>query len=657
MRTCHALIVCLVCLFVPATAVTAQDGQPDVRDDAVTSQEDPPAANSDGAPEPPALALGTIAGLVLDQSGNVRRAAAVRARRQGRDPLITSSDASGRYQFAGVEPGSYIVDILDGQHQPSGQTVTVARGATVTHHIVIRARSSWISALVALIILLYASALLAFRHHNIVHTNRELLRAQLENIATRIPLESDAERRSESAALTARIADISKAVLHDLSWREWFFWSRGREIGAWTRLHEVERQLVAFLVPEARVIERAVTAEADLRRLSTSASAVALADRMRLTLQQVLSGTDGSAESAGAHVFEHLKQQLAEALTILYDKNDTKFAELMEWHNKAMWLSYLSLLVIAVVGLVFNHEELFLVGAAGGLMSRMARTLFREDVPNDYGASWTTLFLSPLLGAISAWFGIALIMWLTAMNVLGDAVFGRIDWNGGIDAIVIGTAFALGFSERLFTSLLSAVEGRVTTALSPSAAPMPPPVGAAVLPAAAGTVGGAAGEAQRLTTPTRSALIVRELDLQHGERAAFLGDPTSATRTQLVEMLGADHVFDVTADAIATATPLDAVLFESPPAIAELTTAATQLRDALRPDGRVVIIGRTPAALFDADAAAQRAQDHMGPALAKDVLITEAGLLAQEPPAPLNGADPVEWLAVFIKPAPGGSDR
>jgi hypothetical protein len=303
---------------------------------------------------------------------------------------------------------------------------------------------------------------------------------------------------------------------------------------------------------------------------------------------------------------------------------------------------------------VFHHEELFLVGAAGGLMSRMARALFREDVPSDYGASWTTLFLSPLLGAISAWFGIATIMWLSAAQVLGDAVFGAIDWNHGVDAVLIGTAFVLGFSERLFTSLLSAVEGKVTAAASGASTPSRPlmvPLVPVALPEVAAAP--AAGD----VSPDRPAQLVRELDIQPGERAAVVSDPASQARSRIVSLLGADNVFDVGADAIATKAPLDAVLIESTLTAAVATVAAAQIGQALRPDGRVVIVGRTPAALFEADAVTQRAQDHVGPSLAKDLLVGTAGLTAQEPPERLGGTDPVDWLAAFVKAAPGGSDR
>lgn len=443
--------------------------------------------------------------------------------------------------------------------------------------------------------------------------------------------------------------DIRNTVPDQVGWVEWLFWSRGREIAAWVRLHEVERQLVAFMVPEARVVERAVTAEAELRQVA-SPIAIVLAERIRVTLQQLMTATNAWADLAPPHLLDHLKQQLAEGLTIVYDDGDTRFAGLMEWHNKAMWLVYLALLAIAVLGVVFHHEELFLIGAVGGLMSRMARSLFREDVPSDYGASWTTLSLSPLLGAISAWVGIALIVWLTETGVLGDEAFGRIDWDGRIDAVVIGVAFMLGFSERFFTSLLSKAEGRLDAEpRKPGPTPTPVP-GPGPTP---GPTGGGPGPAA-LTNTDR---IVRELDLQRGERAGFIGDPASPARAKLVEILGADSVFDVNADTIAAKAPLDAVLFESTPTVAALATAAAQIAKALRPDGRVVVLGSTPAALFDADATAQRGQDHLGPALAKDILTTAAGLASQEPPEPLGGTDPVTWLAAFVRPAPGGSDR
>ena len=325
----------------------------------------------------------------------------------------------------------------------------------------------------------------------------------------------------------------------------------------------------------------------------------------------------------------------------------------MEWHNKAMWLVYLSLLSIVILGLVFRHEELFVVGAVGGLMSRMARSLFREDVPSDYGASWTTLFLSPLLGAISAWIGIALMAWLRDVEALGPQ-FSALDWEGPVTVWVTAIGFTLGFSERLFTSLLSKVEGRVTQELDRRPPPPPAPPG---LPLPLATVGASAAAGQAADgRPSALDRIVAELDLRPGERVAFLGDPASPIRRKLVEIAGAAAVLDATHDTLASLAPLDAVLFESTPTVEQLTTAAGQLVTSLRPDARVIVLGRSQAALFDADAASQRARTHVGPALVHEVLAA-AGFSPQEPPVVLAGTDVIDWLVTFVKPAAGGGDR
>ena len=624
---------------------------------------------------------GVVTGVVVSQRGQLRNGIMVRLTRypssppQGTPPGVAAetkyaeTDADARFIFEGLSADCYGASIAGDTEPPSGGArFALPADAGVNLHLVTPVGRRLGLLLLGLAVFVYVVGLLAFRHHNIVITNRELLRAQLHNILTRIPLESDVNREKDAEDLKQRLeavhANIEKAVGSGRI-SEFFFWSRGREIASWNRLHEVERQLIAFLVPESRVLERAVTAEASLRDLKTPASIV-LADRLRLTLAQIMAATREGAEHAPDHLLDHLKQQLAEGLTILYDDSDTKFAGLMEWHNKAMWLVYLSLLVIVVIAIGFRHEELFLIGAAGGLMSRMARSLFREDVPSDYGASWTTLFLSPLLGAISAWFGVALIMWLTEMRVLGEA-FERISWcdTGDVacgkgDPVLIAIAFTLGFSERLFTSLLSAVETKMDSGLKGgSSAPAPPP--APVTSSGIAGVGPtAAGGAARLGAGTAKAmdLILSELDVTKGERVAVLG--TTPLRTKLAELAGPENIFDVTVSEIASKGLLDAVLIDStgsPLTVAELTEAAKQIPQALRDNGRLVIVAQTPGALFDADVTTLEQSKEVGPALVKQRFANETSrLFAQEPPTALGGTDPIEWLASFVKRARDGAN-
>jgi hypothetical protein len=590
-----------------------------------------------------------IHGLVVNGVGQIQPWAPLRLKESSR---IAIANDDGAYRFDGLCPGMHTVQKLDGT---TIAALTLQAGDDLRTHIFMPGESSTrTTTLSAVTILLFAFGLLLFRHHNIVRTNRELLLAQVDNLAERIPLESDHEHHKEASDLARRASRV-KEPFEKWDPAEWFFWSRGRELAGWMRVHELERQVVAFLVPEQRIVERAVYAEAELRQID-SPPATVLADRMRQTIQEVVASGSNDPSHQHGHAVDHLKQQLGEGLAIIYDHRDTKFSGLMEWHNKAMFLVYLALVAVAVLGLVFHHEELFLVGGVGGLMSRMARTLFREDVPSDYGASWTTLFLSPLLGAISAWIGIALIIWLREMNILDEALFGQIDWHRPTDAVMIAMAFTLGFSERLFQSLLSKVEGKTQDELNkPPRPPAPPaPLGEATGGAAVAVPGGAGSEAPR--PPTRVERIVQDVDLKSGERVAFVGPAASSTRPALVRIVGAANVIDATAATIGSTGTLDGVLFETIPALADLPALAAQLAAVLQPDGRVVMVGKTPAALFDRDAAAQRAQDHAGPAVIKDALLA-VGLAAQDPPEKLSGTDPVEWIVSFFKPAPGGSDR
>lgn len=612
-----------------------------------------------------------IVGRVLDDTGNARTGVPVRLRALAdhRTARIRFTDDKGTYEFTDVRPGDYRLDVAGKRYVSSGSLISIAdgdAGRTLTHDLISSERWHWTVALTLPAVLLFGLGVLAYRHHNIVHTTRELLLAQIENIRTRLPLESDitvdepldpaadtarTKRGKAIDALAKRLEQIRQTIPQDVDWTEWFFWSRGHEISGWVRAHEVERQLVAFLVPESRVVERAVIAEVQLRTLNSPTS-LALAERLRTTLQRILDATDFSTDHhVPEHLLDHLKQQLAEGLTLLYDDGDTRFAGLMEWHNKAMWLVYLSLLTIIVLGFVYQHEELFVIGAAGGLMSRMARTLFREDVPSDYGASWTTLFLSPLLGAISAWVGIAVIVWFREVELLGDQ-FDRISWDDGSPVWLITLGFTLGFSERFFTSLLSKVEGKIDDSQQqkPPVAPSPiRPGGAGGRPGPAALPPGE-GTPPEPAAPSHVDRILAELDVQRGERAAFIGDRASATRAKLVEIAGADAVVDVAAGTLATVGRLDAVLFETTPTIDELETAASQLKSALRPEGRVVVIGRSPAALFDADAQTQRSQPHVGPSVVREILRT-AGLRTEEPPVVLTGTDPLDWLLTLIRPA------
>jgi hypothetical protein len=611
-----------------------------------------PAAAQDD-PEKPA----SITGIVLGEGGEPQAAAVVRLRRDNAADRVQVTDSGGAYTFADVTPGRYTVDALpDGfDRVTTTQSVAVAAGTQLTHHILI-ARSGRTSALILVLTiaaaLVYLFIIYLFRRHGINTHARAVLRAQIKSVGARLQLE--AQNRAEIDRLSTELHALRTEWDQPITKTEAFFWS-GRELIGWTRIHELERQLAVHLVPAARVFERAHTAEAELRAAQTP-EGIVLADRIRLTAAEFARTSDGSDATLGhdraAALLEQLKQQLTEALAIIYDERDTKYAGLMELQNKAMWIANIAVLAIILLATTFQHEHLFLFGAIGGLLSRMARVVLRQNVPTDYGDSWTTLFLSPLVGAISAWFGIVLIVFLTQQGVLGNAL-AAVSWTAqASDPTVMALALLLGFSERLFTSLLTAadsrmqsqLEGKQETPVAPAAAsaPLKEAVTLAAAAPAAAVAGGSAS--------TSADVVVTALDLTSGERAAFIGDPSSPRRETLRKKIGRENVFDLGVDQLKSIKPVDAVLLETLPDAGELAAAAKVIASALAADGRLVVVGSTPARLYDAAAKAQKDENQVGPAFVTEIL-TAAGLLAQEPPEQLGGSDPVRWAAAFVKPA------
>ncbi len=224
------------------------------------------------------------------------------------------------------------------------------------------------------------------------------------------------------------------------------FWSRGQEITGWGYVHEAQVRMVPLLDGET-VKARLETVEQKLR-LDATPRATALADAIHAAL------TASPAASA-----ERLQALLAPALALSYDSEDDGFADLVSWQNKASWLVGCGLCAIVALTAVFpQHAILLLVGAAGGLISRLSRSLDRKSVPTDYGASWTTLFLSPVAGAVGAWAGIMVSVLAVKAGVLG-AIF-QADWSHPTGVGTLGIALLFGFSERLLDSVFDKLEGK-----------------------------------------------------------------------------------------------------------------------------------------------------------------------------------------------------
>jgi Putative Ig domain len=291
-----------------------------------------------------------------------------------------------------------------------------------------------------LLSLFYWLIMVLVRWHRVARPTRELLTAQIASVETELALLNP----SGSKQILELLDRASRLLKPDNLSRanrvaNFLFWSRGQEITGWGYVHEGQIRMAQYLAPET-IVARLESAEQKLR-LTNDVPCIALANSIHQTL---------TAPSPDA-----LRQKalLTEALNINYGRSDNSFADLVSWQNKTSWLIVCGLTLIVVLIAAFpHHSALFLVGAAGGLISRLSRSLDRKDVPTDYGASWTTLFLSPVSGALGAWAGVLVCGLAYKLNILGQAF--NADWSHPCDPGVLAIALVFGFSERLLDGVL-----------------------------------------------------------------------------------------------------------------------------------------------------------------------------------------------------------
>lgn len=410
--------------------------------------------------------------------------------------------------------------------------------------------------LTLLFLFLYVAGLLAARWHHIARSLHAMIDGQLIALSARLKTEVDVPDRREVKELEKLIEEIRGLGEMKPTFWQVMFWSRGRENAAWVAIHEMERQLAAFLSPPGRVDVYLRWAEAELRTVR-SPVATSLADAIRASLDAPV--PDLPAQRAEA---EHARKALlGRAIAVVYTDRDMSFSTLMEWQNKANWLILAAVVIVSFLTIAAGHAVLFLAGAAGGFLSRLMRALRRDNVPLDYGASWTTLFLSPLFGAMIGWFGIALITLATdpRIGLLGGA-FAMVHWDDPFGPATLGIAFLLGFSERLFDAVVGAIEKNAdaqqrSTRAMPAAAevatPVPPrepapeggappvriPEGARGVPSIARVV-----REERADGAEQDALVIEGTNFAPEATARVNGEPRRVTvRSETTAVLALDE--------------------------------------------------------------------------------------------------------------------
>jgi hypothetical protein len=348
--------------------------------------------------------------------------------------------------------------------------------------------------LTALIICtLYAAGIIAARWLLVARPTRRFLEARLDEIQSQLKL---AEATHPSAPTVAGARELLDKAARHLGRRTtfgWFSWSGENELAAWRDVHGAERMLI-MTWPETQVQARLAEVVAELKALPQAAPAATADDGEALDLVALIRQT----LKLSPREPEKEKHLLERAFDTLYSDLDFNFWQLANRYSKAMWMTGSALLLIIAVAFIVGNPVFLLAGAVGGFMSRLSRALKEETDATDYSAFWTTLFLSPLLGALTGWSGVLLLSLGTELGVLGDA-FGKTPWTSSGHVAPLAAAFLFGFSERFFYGVVSKVESSTEDKKTEDkkAAPAPPaPQPATTLTPSAPRDNGVSGESR-----------------------------------------------------------------------------------------------------------------------------------------------------------------
>ncbi len=314
--------------------------------------------------------------------------------------------------------------------------------------------------------LCYWFAMVVIRWHRIAKPSREFIRAQIANDRVELNL-LPAQTGQDPADWRSQINDLleqaSRAISPEAVGRDYLyrlanfvFWSRGEEMSAWTYLHSAEVKMARYFLPET-VTTRLESVEQQLRTFN---------DPQCLVLANTINGAL-TAKDPGTDITRR-RALLVAGLAAVYQHSDNSASDDISWQNKTSWLVGCGVFVLVVLTIAVPHHAILLVvGGLGGLVSRMTRSLDRKSVPTDYGASWTSLFLSPVTGALGAWAGILIVNLAAELRVLGDMF--QADFNNPCNTRTLGIALIFGFSERLLDGVLDKLEEK-TGAVPPRTA-------------------------------------------------------------------------------------------------------------------------------------------------------------------------------------------
>ncbi|NOK07470.1 hypothetical protein [Corallococcus exercitus] len=309
--------------------------------------------------------------------------------------------------------------------------------------------------------LAYLALLLVTRWFMVAKPDRELLREHIQQLYAELSRPSGKSSAEDGrAAAIKSLLQVADKLL-DKRYRYFWCWTGAYEASGWYLVHEAKRRLVAdWNWQEVEV--RLHSAVYELREPTAKrvAEGVGLADDIVHFLESI-------KDTPSTEQQLHGKSLLNRALRIIYSREGEETQDIYYWHNRIMWLATCSLGFISILTLWFGQPGLFLLGGAGGFLSRLSRLRVGNAIPQGYETFWAVLFISPLIGALAGWLGVLVAHLLVEQDLLGSD-FQNVTWGANVPPThaSLGVAFLCGLSEGFFQGLIarwrSATESSVT---------------------------------------------------------------------------------------------------------------------------------------------------------------------------------------------------
>jgi hypothetical protein len=143
------------------------------------------------------------------------------------------------------------------------------------------------------------------------------------------------------------------------------------------------------------------------------------------------------------------RADLERALHAVQDVEDRAFDRLVTRHRQAAALGIVGLAFVGgVVLLGPSLVALVFVGAVGGFLNAMRRALRSRSAAFDDGAIWASTMLAPVIGALAAFAGIALVQLGSGVGILNLPA--ALTLTNPPAPAILGLALLFGFAEQFF---------------------------------------------------------------------------------------------------------------------------------------------------------------------------------------------------------------